>query len=552
MRVREHNLRCAATGVFLLLFAGCHRSRFRPASHDASSGAPRTLETQAEPPRIVSPLSGSTISSSHVVFRWSPESEGHIQLSRSASFASIVEARLGTGTAALTKIEDGHWFWRVIDDHSAKVSAVSRLRIVSRTTSSARQGILYGTDVNGDGLADLVFHQDVFLGRSHIEENDGRTVPLLPNAATPCNSAPVNPTNPMDRVRCANVGQLVPIGDVDADGFDDLLAPAEPHCVFFFRGASQISSPWRAAGRVCRASAGVENEIVRFGDINGDGFADVGLSVGNGLGVYLSGPNGIATSPSTVLQRSRAWASGGDFDGDGYDDAASLLDDGRLVFYRGGPGGFSMTPASQVPGAYPFGQNDNPRGIDPQLRVADLDADGLADIVGIRPGATSMAQPEFFFVPGATAFEVPALRAIAVWPFQGWATPQFAWDVFVAPGRSKDSVVFVADRGMLGGEVNPVPFKVAAGFVMPARLMRLDDPGAEGRSPFAVGDVNGDGFEDMFAIMSEDMDGSRNGELYLGNLEGISTADGRYTWPYEYSSSTGNTVAFEKPQTIRH
>ncbi len=301
--------------------------------------------------------------------------------------------------------------------------------------------------------------------------------------------------------------------------------------------------PWRAEARFCPSGLETQPTILRLGDVNGDGFADVGVGVKGGLGVFLGGSRGSFAAAS-VLPPASAWAFGGDFDGDGYDDGAALLNDGRLAFYFGGASGLSAAPASEALGVFPPDRRDNARGVEPSIRVADFDGDGRADVVGIRPGAAPEGRPELWIVPGATARAAPTLTAVRAWPFAPWVTPHFAWDAIVGPGRSSATTLFVADRGMMAGEVIPVPFRAPTGFVIPSTPARIDDLASSGRAPRAVGDVNGDGFEDMLARMTEDIDGSTDVELFLGTAEGIPTGKGRYLWPRDPTSLDGTTVRF--------
>jgi hypothetical protein len=392
--------------------------------------------------------------------------------------------------------------------------------------------------VNGDGFADLLLRQDVFLGRSRIDEDDGRTLPLIPEDDAACVPTPKDRYPPSEILRCANMGQIVAIGDVDADGYDDIVSYVDHDCVLFFRGSSQPPSPWKATKRICLESLGRTPEIVRFGDVNGDGLADVGLSVGDGLGVFLSAPDGIPTRPSVVLPKAEAWASGGDFDGDGYDDAAALQSDGRILFFRGSPAGLSRDPASQTPSTDWQPVTD---WTTPQIRLGDLDGDGLADLVGVR---MDNARPVLWMISGVAAFTQPKRGASRAWPWWDKNELNFRWDLFAGVGRSSDGVVMVVDRGMMAGEVNAAPFKRGMGFVLPTPPARFEDEVSTGRVPKAVGDVNGDGLEDMFAIMTEDMDGSQDGQLFLGDASGISTRKGSYVWPYEGRARDGLTVSF--------
>ncbi len=520
--------------------SACHRapSTLPGARIDAASAqVPPAL-------RIVSPMTGRTFTSSQIVFRWRPEAAGRVELARSADFATILHEAEGTGTTTIDRVEAGHWFWRVRNSATTDTSPVGQIRVVPRTNVPEVEGIKYGTDLNGDGLADLLLHQDVFLGRARIDQDEGRTIPLLPDVATQCVPAPADAYHPGEKVRCRNMDQVVAVGDVDGDGFDDLVAASDPNCVLLFRGSKNISAPWLANARYCPNIIDERPSVMAAGDLNGDGLADVVIAGQDSAQVLLSTPTGLGTTPCCTLPRFVALATGADMDGDGYDDIALLLDSGTLAFYRGSVTGPSGAQSTSIESTYPVKRLNDPYAVAPQLRMLDADDDGLADVIGIRPGRAQSSAPGLFMVPGATVFRKPQLKAVQEWPFQPRPFPEFSWDVLVGPGTSTSAIMLLADRGMGAGELITIPFQ-AGRFVVPRSPIRFEDPGVAFREPRAVGDVNGDGFQDLFAMVVDE-DGTRDGWLYLGDGAGITTSEGRYMWPFDTKSSMGSAVYFSR------
>ncbi len=138
-------------------------------------------------------------------------------------------------------------------------------------------------------------------------------------------------------------------GDVDGDGYDDVMAaPALPAGgngnVYLFRGRPQgiPSGDETVALTVLypdQPGSNFGQTLVPAGDTNGDGYDDIAVGAGHydgGRGavfVFLGGPNGIpsgnARTASTILHSSRVQDvlfgyggldGAGDVNGDGYDD----------------------------------------------------------------------------------------------------------------------------------------------------------------------------------------------------------------------------------------
>ena len=174
-------------------------------------------------------------------------------------------------------------------------------------------------------------------------------------------------------------------GDVNGDGFDDVVVgdarndtgPYETGKIFVFfgnPGGLSASADWTSTGEDgyrCQFGGAVGSA----GDVNGDGYSDiiVGAQSFNAQGSYTGkaylfagGPAGPSSNPlwtsrgddQVFAQYGRALAPLGDVDVDGYDDvaiAAPFVEGpkgasrvGKVYVYRGYPGGLSATPVWTV------------------------------------------------------------------------------------------------------------------------------------------------------------------------------------------------------------
>ncbi|MDJ0754166.1 MAG: putative Ig domain-containing protein [Ardenticatenaceae bacterium] len=151
---------------------------------------------------------------------------------------------------------------------------------------------------------------------------------------------------------------------------------------------------WNFEGNINELRIGsVEN----LGDLNGDGFNDIGLGVRNhngGLGgvfVFYGSNTGPAPVPDIIIEGDQAGAhfasylhEGGDFNGDGYDDlivGAQRYDngesnEGRVYVYYGSPTGVSNTP-----GWFVESNQANSQFGSRVASAGDVNNDGYDDVV---------------------------------------------------------------------------------------------------------------------------------------------------------------------------
>jgi len=232
-------------------------------------------------------------------------------------------------------------------------------------------------DVNGDGWPDVV-----------VGGGEERDEPVMLYPGTP--DGPQEDEG-VAATTAYELG-LAGVGDVNGDGFDDLLTGSTDQDVLLL-GDAALSFD----GQALRPEWKVHE--YRFppvhtggGDVNGDGWPDLASSrPGSGISIWLGSSEGFDRNPDLVLLEgehrglAEALAMGGDMDGDGDDELAAVAywdrdEDGEVVLYTGhesGPGGGTVI-RWPIDDASPYG-----------LSVAftgDSDGDGYDELAIGYPG----------------------------------------------------------------------------------------------------------------------------------------------------------------------
>lgn len=268
-------------------------------------------------------------------------------------------------------------------------------------------GVLAGAgDLDGDGYGDLIVGapgDGLTPGRIHVYRGRAGGV----------ESAPAVTIAGAGRFASSVAGA----GDLDGDGYPEIAVGAQAAStmagqVHVFRGGASGLSTTAAWVRTGSDSSQLGFSIAMLGDVNGDGFADLGAGAPNAMGsrgevwIWYGGASGIADTPDLVVAGINgaggffggALTGLGDADGDGVDDLAiggfGVNDRaGRVTVLLGGVGGLVTTTRTNVEGRFGAG-GDFGWAL---AAAGDVDGSGTWDLAVGAPGVDSRAGRAYVF-----------------------------------------------------------------------------------------------------------------------------------------------------------
>lgn len=348
---------------------------------------------------------------------------------------------------------------------------------------------------------------------------------------------------------------LASIGDVNGDGYDDMAVGAhlydaghnnEGRVWVFYGGSSGLStgSDWYAESNQAGAMYG--RAIAGAGDVNGDGYDDLivgaplydsGQTDEGAVWAYYGSSVGLPTGSSWFADGDQSqahfgWslASAGDVNGDGRDDIVvgapqydlGETNEGLVRVYHGSTSGLPFTASW-------FKTSDQlfARLGDAVASAGDVNGDGYDDILIAAP-----------------SFDGPELNEGRVWRFNGSSSglPSGSSGIYDKNQAGAGFGTTIAGAGDVNGDgladiLIGAPF-YEAGEVNEGRAW-LYHGGAAGSSWFGqsnqagalyglglagVGDVNGDGYDDVL-VAAPEFDGPSVDEgrvwLHLGSPPGL-------------------------------
>ncbi len=273
-------------------------------------------------------------------------------------------------------------------------------------------------DVNGDGIDDAVTGQP-----DRREENGAKRGRLLVFLGTPNGLSGEPDFTLIGDPGAARLGApLTSAGDVNGDGFDDLLvtdltspnvdALARVRLFFGNKDAKPVPSTWSITGQ--SPQSGLGNSMTSAGDVNHDGYGDVLVAEYGGkdrfdreglVYLYFGSPSGLNEKPAWTGRGGQMTAElggttmrrAGDVNGDGFDDIlvgsaywdAGAVDCGQARLYLGTATGATEKPVWTFQGA-----NTNSYLSHCVAGSFDANHDGYADIILGEPKFSDEQRPE--------------------------------------------------------------------------------------------------------------------------------------------------------------
>jgi hypothetical protein len=407
------------------------------------------------------------------------------------------------------------------------------------TLTGATSGSQLGTSVAGAGDVDGDGYDDVGAGAPGYATSAGRVYLYAGSATGVASTASTTLTGP---TTYAYFGTSVSgAGDVDGDGYDDLVVGASGYStstgrVTVYHGSASGLDTTATTTLTGEATATYFGSVVSdAGDLDGDGYDDILVGTyrwdGRAGRAYTfhgssSGVQGTATTELTGAAEDElgiSAAAAGDVDGDGYADiivgSPGYSDDiGAAGVYHGSGAGIASSATTTLTG--------EPDGDYLGYSVAgagDIDGDGYDDVVVGAPNRTNDLGRIYLFHGSADGLSTTAATTVDGTDAGGGFGAALAGAGDVNGDGYDDVAVAAPDASSSAGRV--YVFHGSAGGLSTSAAASLTGAtsSAFGRSIARAGDVNGDGYADIAVGGPRYSLNGGYAAVYYGSASGISS-----------------------------
>jgi len=334
------------------------------------------------------------------------------------------------------------------------------------TPTEISKGVV-GADFNGDGFADVVALSSVHPGASPGSSN----LKAYLSTAAGAFAAPTLTADGTDPLYLASA-------DLNGDGFMDLVSASYDDGalnVFF----NDKASPGTFNTPLVLRSPGASQ--IAIADMNADGLPDL-ISADFNVSLFVQTSPGTFAAPIPLYSGGANWVAVGDLNGDGAADVALTDAVGVKVLMHAGAA--SATTYAAPVAVFTQTANVNVAGAN-IIAVADVNGDGLADLVITDPGPTggmaatvnvllqNSAKHGSFLAPVSYPITTQLPQSIVVTDLQG------SGKLDIVIGGRQSVIVLLHDPA------NPGKFLAASVYA------------AADANEIAVADINGDGRPDI-------------------------------------------------------
>jgi hypothetical protein len=291
------------------------------------------------------------------------------------------------------------------------------------------------------------------------------------------------------------------LADLDADPYADIVGFGDAGTYTAHgRGDGTFTAPVLAIAQYGTDQGWAGGQSPRTtGDVDGDGRDDL-LGFGTkGVQVSYHRADGSFTDPVQTVD-DFGWAQGwtverhlrevADVNGDGIDDVVGFGDAGVSVAYGRADRTFTA-PALKIPD---FGRNQGWRTDQHPRQLADVDGDGVDDVVGFGWGGTWIS-----YGRADSTFTAPVREIRDFGVAQGWRVDRHPRAVGDVNGDGRADVIGFGERGVLAAYSRA--FAAGEPKFFPVTLELADFGRAQGwrvdRHPRTLADLNGDGIQDV-------------------------------------------------------